>query len=400
MDLPRELRDMVYRELLIPVNDINDSSPDGRRRYYSLQPAILRLCKQTHKESSKVLYEETKWVLVATFEDETRVISNMKEKTAYPFLGVQSPLRFPSTPVLRMDLSSLNDKDKYEAFMLIPLQEFQLFGKNFLCKHHTSIALGFDGDAMQTSAIREVLLDCCREFRGSQSVTITGLDPTTECATLVYIMTTPISRHDEHLERANIYQERAANQVARGLFLDAEKTNHAGIVYMTLAKRRRVGGCLRSSWSYGKFPFAEPIVDFHIASAYCNIKAGLHKTARILLDSLLARKRPSPTEQQEVKIRYYKGLALVAERENVQAVQEFRMVLTLEPGHKGADEEIDSMEARLKQMTQTRRYGIQAYLREFVKPHRHREPGSAKMSVHGLPDVSTLEEGWGARALA
>ena len=200
-------------------------------------------------------------------------------------------------------------------------------------------------------------------------------------------MTAPIRRNEEYIERANKYQQRAANQVARGLFSKADGTNEAGAMYMILAERRRVGMILPGSDSHSKVNFKEIEVEFRIASAYCRTKAGLTKRSRSLLDSILANsgKYPSPTKEQEVKIHYYKGLAFVAERDDIQALKEFRVVLSQEPGHEGADEQVDTMEASLHTMPQTKRCEVEAYLRDFVKQHRHREPGSAVLSEEEMP---------------
>ena len=178
MDLPRELRNIVYRELLFP-RMVRGNRPEGGKRFYAIHPTILRVSKQTYRESSRVLYEETKWVLVTTSEDETGMMTNMKNKTGYPFVDVKSPLCFPRTPALSMYMSSLNENDKYQGFMLIPQKDFHVIGKLLLAFRYTSIALRFDEDAMQIPAIRENLLHYCRDFRGSHSVTIEGLNPPT-----------------------------------------------------------------------------------------------------------------------------------------------------------------------------------------------------------------------------
>lgn len=145
-------------------------------------------------------------------------------------------------------------------------------------------------------------------------------------------------------------------------------------------------GSLSSSDPHGKVNFKELGTDFGISSAYCRTKAGLPKRSRVLLDSILADDgpHPSPTKQQEVRIHYYKGLAFVAEHNDLEALKEFRLVLCSEPGHEGADEEVDSMEARLPRMPQTKSCEVEAYLSFFVRPHRHREPGSAEIPVYGL----------------
>ena len=400
MDLPRELRDGVYRELLLPNKIRGEPRADGGKRYYTIQPAILRVCKQTYRESSRVLYQETKWVLVTTFEDENGLINMLKRRTLYPFVAVQSPLCFPETPVLRIDMTGRKDNNKCQAFMLIPQQDFQFLGKVFLPHACTNIALRFDEDAIQIPSTRENLLDCCRDFRGSHSVTIQGLGSPTECAKLEGIMTTPIRRDEEYLERAKTYQERAEKQLAQGLFMDADRTNEAGALYARSAlyvrftERQRTGGWTPGSDSHGKNPFTEIEVEFLIASAYCRTKAGHPEKSRILLDSILAhdKGRRSPTKQQEIKIHYYKALAFVAERDDIHAAEELRVVLSLQPGHEGADQQVDSMEARLQKMPQSKKCEVEAFLRDVVKPHRHRELGSAALSKVEMPvdDLSKI----------
>ena len=391
MDLPRELRDIVYRELLLPLF-YHQSLRDGRKRYYRIQPTILRVCKQAYNESSKVMYEETKWVLVATFEDGKGFITCLKEETRFPFLAVQTPFLFPRTPVLRMEMTSRNDKDKHQAFMLIPHQHFSYIGKIFLVHHCTSIALRFDTDAIQVPAIREELLHCCRDSWGSHSVKIRGIDSPSVWAYLVDIMTTPIPHIEEHLERANKYQQRAAGQSNQGLFMDACRTYNTGALYVSLSWRRKAGANLIGLDSHHKMNLREMEVEFLIELAYCLIKAVVPKKARYTLDSILANGgHASLAKQQEVRIHYLEGLAFVAEGDDIEALKEFRMVLSLKPGHEGADKEVNSMEARLHKMPQTKKCEIEAYLRELVKPHRHRERVSAVLSeaekpVNDVPD--------------
>ncbi len=60
INLPRELRDKIYRELLVPEK-IRDPTEDVPR--YALEPVILRTNKQTHVEAANVLYGENLWIL-------------------------------------------------------------------------------------------------------------------------------------------------------------------------------------------------------------------------------------------------------------------------------------------------------------------------------------------------
>ena len=59
--LPRELRDQIYRELLIDVEGIRITDNGLKCNFVvtkQLFPAILQVCKQVFSEASMILYEE------------------------------------------------------------------------------------------------------------------------------------------------------------------------------------------------------------------------------------------------------------------------------------------------------------------------------------------------------
>lgn len=391
MDLPQELRDGIYRELLLPAKVRRDHRSDEKivhqMPHYAMQLAFLRVCKQTYSESSRVLYKETNWVLVTTTGiREIAIIIRILKKRGYSFTFVHNPLHFPGTPVLRIEMeSSLDMYHGHQASMLIPQQDFEIISILFLVHSRAVIALRFDEDVIQNAATRETLLHSCRGFRGTHSVTIKGLGPI-DCAKLVNVMTTPIRRFEEFLERATTYQQRADHQLAQGRFLDAFSANQAGHLYVNA---QRVGRQRKSPplTLQEKVELREREVEFLIASAYCRTKAGHMEKARITLDRILTydNKRLSPTKQQEIKIHYYKALTLVAERDEINAAEEFRVVLSLQPGHQGANEQIDAMEARLQTMPRTKRYEVEAYLKIVMKAYRHRELGDARGSEEEMP---------------
>lgn len=59
INIAQELHDQIYRELLL-TNKTQAHSGEG----YILSPAILRVCKQAQKESSRILYSRNGWVLI------------------------------------------------------------------------------------------------------------------------------------------------------------------------------------------------------------------------------------------------------------------------------------------------------------------------------------------------
>lgn len=388
MDLPRELRDGVYRELLLPakVRLRGERLPDEKKRFYALQPAILRVCKQTYIESSRVLYKETNWVLISSSSSsEGRSPLRAFKKAGYPYISLQDPLNFTGMLVLRMEMSSGLDTDhKYQDCMLIPQWETQLFG-NFLANNLACITLRFDEDAMQTLATREVLLHRCSDLRGTHSVIVEGLNPI-DCAKLADIMTTPIRRIEEYLERAETYQQRADHQLAQGRFLDAGRAYAEGALYVRWAGKQKIGD-LPGSTPQIRIELKEKEVDFLIETAFCLTKVGRLKSTRRLLDLVLKHdgNSPLPTKEQEIKAYCCKALTFVAERDDILAAVEFRMVLSLLPCHAGADEKVFAIEAMLQTIPQAERYEVKAYLKDFMKSYRHGEPGSAGLSEEEMP---------------
>lgn len=61
LSLPRELRDQIYRELLLADKVIPTNRITGNATF---EPAILRVSKQLHKECSRILYHENNWFII------------------------------------------------------------------------------------------------------------------------------------------------------------------------------------------------------------------------------------------------------------------------------------------------------------------------------------------------
>lgn len=380
MDLPRELRDEVYRGLLLPTQILGQRS-DVSKCSSRMNPAILRVSGQTYKESSRVLYAETNWVLITTFDDQEDHFIRFLKKAGYSFNSVQRTLCFPGTPVLRIEMtSSLNANLKYQASILVPQPALQFIGITFMAHHCVRIALRFDEDAMQKCVIREALLHFCKDLRGVPSVTIEGVNPR-YCAELTDIMRTPICVFGEHIERVKTYHQLARHQLAQGRLLDAFLTNFGGSFYAGWAGRREIRRRLPGS-DLLNIKLKEEGINSLIAAAYCSSKAGNPGKARNLLDSLLPNGSPfqSPTKLQEIDIHYHKALTFLAENDNLNAAKELCFVLNVQPGHEDADKQLDAMEARLPIMPQIERCKIEAYLKDGVEQYRHREPGSTRPS--------------------
>lgn len=61
LNLPRELRDEIYRELLLADKIRSTNIITGKATF---EPVILRVNKQLHEEGSRILYYENKWLII------------------------------------------------------------------------------------------------------------------------------------------------------------------------------------------------------------------------------------------------------------------------------------------------------------------------------------------------
>ena len=104
--LPPELRNQIYRELLVDVRCIRITK-DWNAAFFEpepLCPAILRVCKQVYLEASPILYGGNKF-----YFSEPDYLADLRKSILFPLLGKgagefkrikhvsQSRNRFPPT---------------------------------------------------------------------------------------------------------------------------------------------------------------------------------------------------------------------------------------------------------------------------------------------------------------
>ncbi|KAF6233138.1 hypothetical protein HO173_008682 [Letharia columbiana] len=387
MNLPQELRDRIYRELLLPdkcrISRATTAWKGRAESPYSLQPMILRASKQVHEEASRVLYKETNWVLLTADEGEnflgksSGLLQDFRQML-YPRVSMQHLQRFPGTPVLRIELRDggfLPRRDK--IMMLITQQDVHFFFVDIPPTRYPEINLHFDAQAMLNPRTHDVLLDCCRDIRGMGQITISGFYSFAVYSELLAHMKRPIRHVQEFSERADRYKERGDLQLALRHLLDAADIYLAGWAllqsFFSQSWTKHLSGANPRSIAELK----GKLINFSTECANCLTKAGIPKRARELLDITIQNAQSTGLRSHDYSMIYYnRGLALVAERNDIQAAKEFRVVLCLQRGHEGADGQVDAMEARLQDMPQTTRCTLEAYLKDIMKPYRHREPWS------------------------
>ena len=388
LDLPRELRDQIYREWLIPDKSrVNYSAVLRTSSYYSLRPLILTANKKVHKEAAKVLYEETNWILLTTNYAEDDGLLQWFQKDMKPWVSVKHLEHFPGTPALRINVVDRRSRSRrIKDRMLVAQQDVHYFCFDISRVPDFEIHLFFDADAMQNPFIRDILVDCCRDIRGAKGVTITRPDCPFPYEELTAQLQRPIRHVQEVFARADQYHQRGDLQLARRQFLDAADIFWAG--YFLMYSMIGTTDSMLETIDLDGISFesiagiqAEQIT-FSIKCADCLIKACIPEEAQYILRSALQLALytvdfPSGAAfPQFSSFPFPLGLALEAAGDDAEAARKFQLALALQPGHEGADYHLDLMEARLQTMEHRKRRMIKAYLNHIMISYRHRMPGS------------------------
>ena len=392
LDLPRELRDHIYREWLLPdktlIEGLANGSVTNGSSPYRLQPLILIASKDVHAEAAKVLYEETNWILLTTNYAEDHGLLQFFQKIRKPWVSVKHLERFPGTPVLRINVvDGISRSRRIKDRMLVTQQDVHHFCLHISQIPSFEIHLIFDADAMQNASVRDVLVDCCRDIRGAKRVTIIRPDCPFPYEELTTQLQKPIRHAREICTRADQYHRRADLQLAQMQLLSAADTFWTGFFFMfTLIRYTHLN--IRSK---RMVRIKAKQITFSIGCADCLVKARLPEQAqRILQIAFYSVNFPDgPTFQQFSSFPFALGLALEAAGDDAEAARKFQLTLALQPGHEGADYHLDLMEARLGMMEHRKRRMLKAYLNHIVISYRHRLPGSQSFQK----DIEAYVEG-------
>lgn len=369
LDLPRELRDMIYREVLTP--DISHIT----RGVYRLTSAILRANKQIHREASNILYNENCWVMF-------RTNYNIPSIAHIGGLDIQLPRlepldgerRFGGTPCIRIDTKA-------------DLYRHQNPGVQFICLIHDMPALCFGLRKLHSRNIlsikatietsfwkhrqhRDRMIDCFGEIRGIANASVIGIQPSVLGDEIRNAMVTPIRSIDEILERISTYQRRGDREVANRNFQEAWLIYKDGDTYTDWARRLAFCALLPD----GHISRLREVLDkssaLRVARALCTIKLGSPMmAARELIDLLnefvLLRIERAATY-------HYLGLVFLAFSRRNKAAYCFLQALILHPGYEEVDQEVDILEKSLNEDSENGTRTVIANIREVLAPYRHK----------------------------
>ena len=382
LDLSRELRDQIYRDLL--------SRPIGygaERRRQRFETTILRANKQIHREASKVLYEENAWVVF-----EMRVRSELRDLTSDPNLITMSRdfwrsgrLPFGGNPSLRVYLEEPRRRDcEIVDYIIMPLEWVGDMTQAFVHSHFSSkleLVVHFHKDRKHEGRQR-MAMEFLEMIRGVKKVNITGLSPPSLGYQLAEHMMTSIKSTDELIDQTSEYIRRAELVLAQGQVYRAEELYEQGSCSLVGYAGSKAFSPLSRDTRTQSRVFSSKICECLEGMAVCSFRHGDSLSACTELRDYILTTGDLP-DSQKARGFYYHGLASVAAGLDLEALFSFMQALTLVPGYEAVDKEVDALEERVSQ-------GVGGYEAkvlilkngnlELLRPLRHKNAGDAKLS--------------------
>lgn len=277
INLPRELRNKIYRELLVPekIRDPKDQVPK-----YNLEPAILRVNRQINAEAAIVLYRENCWIL---FEIHSAEVADKVLNREACRIFTANLDNFLALPALKVRIQGLVDNTDERVY--VHHCDFNRFFEGvvsvatrnpFDLTHEIGGWAPFDFELDIYGCKRgeeEDLLDLFQEVRGVSRASVKGTAVLSSGRKLATLMTKTIERVDEVFERAKVYQARGDGRAAALEFREAKDAYGRGCKYLQsvrIAVRK-----LQGDIAANKRRFEYKYLSMWFSGALCNFKLGI-----------------------------------------------------------------------------------------------------------------------------
>lgn len=354
--LPRELRDQIYRELLVPEKNRNSrrSLPS-----YTLYPEILHVNKQTHQEASEILYGENICILFHMCLRDLEFGYSKARDDVHIFSGGLN--YFPGQIAMYVDLTQWQvcHFGSPRAKILVGLCDLQRFFDVDLHDLNPTLCDLNVEVYEQRYQEQESLLDFFHRLRGIRKAWITGTILPSTGHELATLLTTPERHVDEIIERANVVQSRGKQKVNFGRFTEARNLFDHGFHYNRHRYNLRgpsSGGAAelegRNEDSNTRLTYQS--LSFWFDRALCNLRLEnamdwdvLDAGVTILYKIECNLDHDSYRDFWDL---YCKGRESLEAGRGYSAMRIFLQVLRLHPARLRLDTEIDDMEGRLNAM--------------------------------------------------
>ena len=401
LDLSRELRDQIYRELLFqPIGY------GAARQRHKFETSILRANKQIHKEASRVLYEENAWVVFEIRSPGGRILDIPSERyliTTSRDISRNGRLAFGGNPSLRVRVQHCTIRFyNILHYVIVPLEWVRDMTRVFVRgdkSYHSEFleddefAVHFHENQKHESR-QKMAMEFLDLIRGVRKAKIYGLTSPSLGASLAKHMMTPIKSIDELIDRTSVYMRRAELMLAQGQVYLAEELYNQG--YDSSIWAAAAGRTFMTNVSpRNSRLLSSKLCESLEGSAVCSLRHGNSRPACIKLKDYILENSELPDSQKATGFYYY-GLASVAAGFDNEALFGFMLALILIPGHEAAEKEVDALDERVtrgmspqvvmasilsnRDAKGMERYRICSNL-DLVKPCRHRNARDGELSL-------------------
>lgn len=371
--LPPELRNQIYRELLVAKFVFNRVS-----RTYRLEPAILRVNKHIGQEASELFRNENCWVLFTYnwFHDSlfpgqprNRIVSRDPIDRGY------SHDKMGSTRSLQVDVidQKFRTHDVLSSLLVTP---YELPG---LCKQW------LDGTAQQMDFFIRVnapkdkqpaMLDAFRDIRGHRQVSFAGAIPTSLGTDIATLMTTPIRDCDDIITRGKDYESRGVREFEVGNYRAAKTTLRHGIECLSPYNHKNLSSSTQNIC-------LNMISALRSTMAYCLIREGRLQEARDHLS--IALQNSTISRLVRAKALFFQGLVEAAQGYFYPSIYNFMLALHMRPGYAEVDRKFNDMEWGFR-MDDGRQNIFGTIFEPLLEPLRNQRPDKAV--EQNLPEVT------------
>ena len=387
-DLPLELREKIYRELLLV--DMRQEQHDLSRHH--IHPNILRVNKQILAEASNTLYLRNTWVRITMGSKiasylENRINGGLSYRRARPDVRLRAVVfsREAALDVVirnaRRERKNLQHTSVVSGFAMSQIcRALTMPGRRYVDVPRLRIAL--DAKKAPEGAIwdQKGVLDCFAETSGlwrlEQTKLITKLAEARVANGVAQMaaITSPSGCMYEQLRRTSTYLERGRSQARAGLIYKAVFTLQEGADYVDWLVSCPYGKTHSVTEDAHIWRRVRKISDEFIEGIVsCSLRLGDLALAKIKLLSLY--RRPLGRSNMKWADAYYTlGLIEVARGVDNAAAYSFLRALHARPGFKAADKAVEELYERVRGKTDFEHIIVRHNIENILEPFRYQPP--------------------------
>ncbi|KAL8723599.1 MAG: hypothetical protein Q9225_000141 [Loekoesia sp. 1 TL-2023] len=380
LDLPREIRDQIYRELLCSDKVYQPASEVGIARRYKYQVAILRCNKQINREATPVLYDENCLILFSLDwflqDEDLKLLVQPSFGALFGCHDAFAILRKRAAVSVQLSLGPWNFPGEGDMFVITPWELHMTaqrlwisllthFGTIWTCKLRFKLSF-------KQRKHQQALIDGFLELRGLGSpfrVEVRGLN-LPEPNSLSPLLEGDRLHTDDCIARASAFEGRGdcflASADPDDEFL-AYKNFHEGVIYL--------GGVLQHG-RYRRFNdlTEEKLQLLKKKQTWMNHACALylinHGPLDVGLELLKACCKQWPTMSDVLlpKINYYYGRVLLRHSYELQAIYHLMLALRSRPGWAAAESQIHELAQRIRLMPPAKADRVSSAFQAVLKP--------------------------------